>query len=232
MKRTFVGLTGASGHAYARRLIQALVAAGHGVDLSVTGSGAKVLRHEEGVVLAPGDAATEGLCEWLGREVAEHVRVFAADAVEAPPSSGTSLTAAVILCPCSMGTLARVAAGFSSNLVERAADVALKEGRALVVVPRESPLSEIHLENMLRLARLGAVVLPAAPGFYHHPSGIDDLLDHVVGKILDRLGLASTRGARWKGILEPPSEPGTEPRTEPGSGPAPARHGDRRAEPV
>ena len=114
-----------------------------------------------------------------------------------------------------MGTLARVAAGFSSNLVERAADVALKEGRTLIVVPRETPLSELHLENMLKLARLGAVVLPAAPGFYHHPRTIDDLVDHVVGKILDRLGLEHAVGARWSGRLDPPDEPGTQaPRGE------------------
>ena len=99
-----------------------------------------------------------------------------------------------------MGTLARVAAGFSSNLVERAADVAIKEGRKLVLVPRETPLSEMHLENMLRMARLGAVVLPAMPGYYHHPRTIEDLTDHVVGKVLDALGRgARAVGARWDG---------------------------------
>jgi 4-hydroxy-3-polyprenylbenzoate decarboxylase len=109
-----------------------------------------------------------------------------------------------------MGTLARVAAGFSSNLVERAADVALKEGRPLVLVPRETPLSEIHLENLLRLARMGAVVLPAAPGFYHRPKSVEDLVQHVVGKVLDRLGIAHASGARWGGLAEPPAEPGIE----------------------
>jgi 4-hydroxy-3-polyprenylbenzoate decarboxylase len=111
-----------------------------------------------------------------------------------------------------MGTMARVSIGFSSNLVERAADVALKEGKRLLLVPRETPLSIVHLENMLRLARLGAIVLPAAPGFYHHPRSVDDLVQHVVGKVLDRLGLAHARGARWQGELEPPPEAGTEPR--------------------
>jgi 4-hydroxy-3-polyprenylbenzoate decarboxylase len=104
-----------------------------------------------------------------------------------------------------MGTLARISVGFSSNLVERAADVALKEGRRLVLVPRETPLSVIHLENMLRLARLGAIVLPAMPGFYHRPETKADLVHHVVGKILDRLGVENAVGARWKG-LEPPAE--------------------------
>jgi 4-hydroxy-3-polyprenylbenzoate decarboxylase len=108
-----------------------------------------------------------------------------------------------------MGTVARVAAGFSSNLVERAADVALKEGRPLIVVPREAPLSVLHLENLLKLARLGSVILPAAPGFYHHPRSIDDLVEHIVGKVLDRLGVEGAR-TRWGGELEPPSEAGTE----------------------
>ncbi len=211
MKRFFVGLTGASGHLYATRLVQQLVRAGASVDVSITEAGAKVLLHELGIDTGPAGAGLSGvLCPWLGEEVARRVRAFPAQAVEAPPSSGTSLTGGVILCPCSMGTLARVAFGFSSNLLERAADVALKEGRPLVLVPRETPLSEIHLENCLRLARLGAVVLPAAPGFYHHPRSIEDLVDHVVGKILDRLGVAHG-GERWTGRLEPPGEGGFEP---------------------
>ena len=106
--------------------------------------------------------------------------------------------AATIVVPCSMGTLARVAHGFSSNLVERSADVAIKEGRALVLVPRETPLSEVHLENMLKLARMGVVVLPAMPGFYHRPKTIADLVDFVVGKILDRIGVAHSLVARWQ----------------------------------
>jgi 4-hydroxybenzoate polyprenyltransferase len=168
--RFFVGITGASGHAYAAGLLRALAGSGHEVDVSVTEAGAKVLRHELGVDAgARGERLAEALPAWLGPAVARSVRAFASDAIDAPPSSGTALSGGAVLCPCSMGTLARVAAGFSSNLVERAADVALKEGRKLVVVPRETPLSEIHLENMLRLARLGAVVLPAMPGFYHRP---------------------------------------------------------------
>jgi 4-hydroxy-3-polyprenylbenzoate decarboxylase len=210
--RYFVGITGASGHAYATRLIQALVQAGHEVDLSVTAAGRKVLFHELGIELPAGRAPERGRLEaWLGPGVAGSVRAFPPEAIEAPASSGTALTGGVVLCPCSMGTLARVSVGLSSNLVERAADVALKEGRRLVLVTRETPLSVIHLENQLRLARLGAVVLPASPGFYHHPSCIDDLLDHVVGKVLDRLGIRNERGARWSGQLEPPGEPGIEP---------------------
>lgn len=204
MKRIFLGITGASGHAYAEALIRGLAASGVGVDLAVTGAGAKVLRHELGVEAGEGGRGLPGALEaWLGAEVAAGVRAFPTDAVEAPPSSGTAGIDAVVICPCSMGTLARVSVGFSSNLVERAADVSLKEGRPLVIVPRETPLSEIHLENMLRLARLGATVLPAMPGFYHHPKSLEDLVNHVVGKILDRLGVQNRVGARWTGDLSP-----------------------------
>ena len=212
MARYFVGLTGASGHRYARALVRALVRAGHEVDVSVTGAGAKVLRHELGVEAgAAGELLSEHLADFVGAEAAQRVRAFRSDAVEAPPSSGTSLTGGVILCPCSMGTLARVSAGFSSNLVERAADVAIKEGRPLLLVPRETPLSEIHLENLLRMARLGAAILPAMPGFYHRPRELNDLVDHVVGKVLDRLGVENAEGARWKGLDDPPHEPGVGP---------------------
>lgn len=213
MQRFFVGITGASGHPYAAGLVRALVVSGNAVDLCVSPAGAKVLRHELGIDAGPrGEELGNRLAGWLDLD-ARAVRVFPADAVEAPASSGTALLKAVVVCPCSMGTLARIAAGFSSNLIERAADVALKEGRMLVLVPRETPLSQIHLENMLRLARMGAVVLPAMPGFYHHPRTIDDLVQHVVGKILDRLGVSHALGARWQGTLEPPDEPGIEPHT-------------------
>jgi 4-hydroxy-3-polyprenylbenzoate decarboxylase len=209
VERVFVGITGASGQPYAERLVAALCAAGLGVDLCATPSGAKVLRHELGLEAATPAQLVDGLRQRLGTELP--LRAFAPEAVEAPASSGTARTRAVVLCPCSMGTLARVAAGFSSNLVERAADVALKEGRPLVLVPRETPLSTLHLENLLRLARMGAIVLPAAPGFYHHPRRIEDLVEHVVGKILDRLGIERAGATRWDGQLEPPAEPGTEP---------------------
>jgi len=209
MTRYFVGITGASGHAYAEALVRALVGAGHEVDLCATAAGAKVLRHELGIESGEGGRElARALPGWFGPEIARSLRAFPADAIEAPPSSGTALTGAVIVCPCSMGTLARVRAGFSSNLVERAADVALKEGRRLVLVPRETPLSEIHLENLLALARMGAVVLPAMPGFYHRPKTLEDLVAHVTGKILDRLGVPHA-GARWTGTEEPPAERGT-----------------------
>jgi 4-hydroxy-3-polyprenylbenzoate decarboxylase len=169
-----------------------------------------VLRHELDVDAGPDGrelaAALEG---WLGAEVAERVAAYPPSAIEAPPSSGTHLTGGCVICPCSMGTLARVSSGYSSNLVERAADVALKEGRRLVVVPREAPLSVIHLENLLRVARLGARVLPAMPGFYHRPQRMEDLVEHVTAKILDSLGVDDPAAKRWKGT-EPDPEAGTE----------------------
>jgi 4-hydroxy-3-polyprenylbenzoate decarboxylase len=213
--RYFVGLTGASGHAYAERLVQELVRAGADVDLCPTEAGCKVLRHERGVDAGVrGERLAEALPAWLGADVAAQVRVFRSDEIEARAASGTSLTGGVIVAPCSMGTLARVAAGFSSNLVERAADVALKEGRRLLLMPREAPVSELHLENMLRLARMGAIILPCAPGFYHLPCTIDDLIVHLVGKVLDRLEVPHTLGNRWQGLPEPPSEAGTSQRME------------------
>jgi 4-hydroxy-3-polyprenylbenzoate decarboxylase len=219
MTRFFLGITGASGHAYADALLRALTAAGHEVDLSITAAGAKVLRHELGVEAGErGELLAEALPGWIGASAARAVRAFPGDAIEAPPSSGTSLGGGAILCPCSMGTLARVAAGFSSNLVERAADVALKEGRKLVLVPRETPLSAIHLENLLRLAQLGAVVLPAMPGFYHRPKTVADLVDHVVGKVLDRLGVEHALGARWDGVPAAEEDPGVGRRRGAGGG--------------
>jgi len=207
--RFFVGITGASGHIYAERLVQELVRAGNAVDLCPTEAGCKVLRHERGVEAGVrGELLGAALPGWLGADVAAEVRTFRSDEIEARAASGTSLTGGVIVAPCSMGTLARIAAGFSSNLVERAADVALKEGRRLLIMPREAPFSAIHLENMLRLARLGGIVLPCAPGFYHLPRTIDDLVTHVVGKVLDRLEVPHQLGQRWQGMPEPPTEPG------------------------
>ncbi len=212
MRRFFVGITGASGHVYAERFLRELVIAGCTADVSITVAGAQVMLPELGIDAgARGERMQEALSAWLGESAASRIRAHACDAIGAPPASGTALGGAVVVVPCSMGTLARIAAGFSSNLVERAADVALKEGRPLVLVPRETPLSEIHLENMLRLARMGASVLPAMPGWYHRPCSLDDLVAHVVGKILDRLGVEHAVGARWTGPEAPPSEPGIEP---------------------
>lgn len=195
-----VCFSGGSGIAYGIRLVEALLELGHTVHLAATGAALRVLVHEGGYDVALDDPAQaqrdlQGL--W-SRDLPGALHVHPLEAVEAAPSSGSAGIRAVIVCPCSMGTLARVAHGFSSNLVERAADVAIKEGRQLVVVPRETPLSAVHLQNMLRLTELGAVVLPAMPGFYHRPTTVAELVDFVVGKILDRLGVEHESVRRWR----------------------------------
>ena len=191
-QRYAVGFSGGSGIAYGLRLVEVLLQLGHEVHLVATGGALRVLKHEAG---ADVDLARPDLKALFAPELRSNLRVHDLAAVEAAPASGSAGIAAVILCPCSMGTLARVAHGFSSNLVERAADVALKEGRQLLVVPR--------LQNMLKLAQAGAIVLPAMPGFYHRPQTVQDLVDFVVGKILDRLRIEHAIVRRWQ--TPPPS---------------------------
>ena len=197
--------SGGSGVAYGLRLVEVLLGMGHTVHLCATNAAVRVLVHEAGEELDP---AAPDLASLFAAELRANLRVHDLAAVEAAPASGSAGISATIVVPCSMGTLARVAHGFSSNLVERAADVALKEGRPLVVVPRETPLGELHLENMLKLTRLGAVVLPAMPGFYHRPRTVADLVDFVVGKILDRLGVPHDLVQPWR--TPPASSPWNE----------------------
>ncbi|HEB51872.1 MAG TPA: UbiX family flavin prenyltransferase, partial [bacterium] len=187
--------SGGSGSVYGLRLVEVLLQRGHTVHLCATRAAVRVLVHESGRAL---ELDGSDLASSFAVELRARLRVHPLDAVEAAPASGSAGIVATVIVPCSMGTLARVAHGFSSNLVERSADVALKEGRPLVVVPRETPLSELHLENMLKLARLGAVVLPAMPGFYQRPTEVAQLVDFVVGKVLDRLGLAHDLVPRWQ----------------------------------
>lgn len=193
--RTFaVGFCGGSGIAYGIRLVSVLLRAGHTVHLAATSASLRVMRHEAKIDI---DQQKPDLAALFPPELRTRLFVHDLAAVEATPSSGSARLAATILIPCSMGTLARVAHGFSSNLVERMADVAIKEGRPLVVVPRETPLSVIHLQNMLTLARAGAILLPAMPGFYHRPQSVQDLVDFVVGKVLDRLSVEHSLLPRW-----------------------------------
>lgn len=186
------GITGASGAPYAIRLLEQLIAAERRVQLVISSHGLRLLQTESGVQ-SPADLRSRvGAAAWD-----RFVTVFDDADRGAAPASGSALNAGMVICPCSMGTLSAIAVGASRSLVERAADVALKERRRLVLVPRESPLSAIHLENMLRVTRAGAVVMPAAPGFYHRPSSIDDLVDFIVARILDHLGVAHTLMQRW-----------------------------------
>ena len=187
--------SGGSGSRYGRRLVEVLLSLGHTVHLCATGAALRVLKHEEDEAV---DIESPNLRALFDDALQDNLHVHDLYAVEATPASGSAGLAATVVVPCSMGTLARVAHGFSSNLVERAADVAIKEGRPLLVVPRETPLSELHLENMLKLARLGVIVLPAMPGFYQRPKTVADLVDFVVGKILDRLGIEHSLMPRWQ----------------------------------
>jgi flavin prenyltransferase len=189
-----VAITGASGAPYAVRLLQALTAAERPVWLIVSSHGFRLLHTETGIHSM--DALREAVG---GRAWDASVTVYEDRDRGAAPASGSARTSGMIICPCSMGTLAAIAAGTSRSLIERAADVTLKERRTLVLVPRETPLSAIHLENMLRLTRAGAVVMPAAPGFYHRPATVDALVDFVVARALDQLDVPQSLVERWRG---------------------------------
>ncbi len=189
-----VGITGASGAPYAVRLLQQLVAAHRPVSLIVSKYGLRLLETESDIGSMDALRKTVGTDGWDSC-----VETFSNEDRGAPPASGSALTAGMIVCPCSMGTLSAISVGASRSLIERAADVTLKEKRKLVLVPRETPLSAIHLGNMLRLTRAGAVVMPASPGFYHRPKQISDLVDFVVARMLDHLGVEQKLVKRWDG---------------------------------
>jgi 4-hydroxy-3-polyprenylbenzoate decarboxylase len=192
-----LALSGASGMAYGLRLLECLVAADLEVNLLVSQAAHLVAKQELGIAL-PARAVDlqrqldDGLDTYDGQ-----LRVYGREDWNAPVASGSNPADAMVVCPCSMGTLAAVAHGLSDNLIERAADVMLKEQKKLILVPRETPFSVLHLENMLALARMGAVILPANPGFYHHPQSVEALVDFIVARILDQLGVAHSLMARW-----------------------------------
>ncbi len=197
-----LAMTGASGAPYAVRLLQVLARSGRTVHLTISPSGAEVLRQETGLVVdlnrfdpsAFGDLGP-------GRVVYHHHADFSAGI-----ASGSFPTSGMVVAPCSMSTLGSIAHGITTNLIARAADVHLKERRRLVLVPRETPLSLIHLENMAAVTRAGAVVLPAMPGWYHRPSTLDDLVDFVVARICDVLGVDHGLSRRWGSPPEPPGD--------------------------
>jgi len=195
-----VGITGGSGAPYALRLLAALTSSGHDVHAVISPAGEKVMQLESGLklgrTLREKESALVRALESEGTGKGS-VRLFDPTNLAAPISSGSFPCAGMAIVPCSTGTLGRIANGISSNLIERAADVTLKERRRLVVVPRETPLSEIHLRNMLTLRQAGADILPAMPAFYHRPRNISDMVDMIVGRILDRLGVENSLFYRW-----------------------------------
>ncbi|WP_308388819.1 flavin prenyltransferase UbiX [Acidithiobacillus sp. AMEEHan] len=196
-RRIGLAITGASGAVYALRLLELLLAQDLELHLVVSSAARVVLREELDLQLPP---QPEQLATFLRAQTQQEggeLHAYAQEDWFSPLASGSHAPEALVICPCSGGSLAAIAQGVSNNLIERAADVMLKEGKKLILVPRETPLSAIHLENMLKLARLGVSILPASPGFYHRPQGIDDLVDFVVARILDQLGLDRNIGPRW-----------------------------------
>jgi len=191
----FVGITGASGAPYARRLVQSLVAAGHTVGACFSSASAQVSGQELYGDLRMDRA--EVVRRWLADTGLPADRLYDAHDFGSPYASGSARWDAAVIVPCSMDTLATIASGAGSNLVHRAASVALKEDRRLVLVPRETPLSTIHLENLLRVRRAGAHVLPAMPAFYQMPETIEDMVNFVVGKVLNLLGLEQSLLGEW-----------------------------------
>lgn len=189
-----LAITGASGAPYAVRLLQQLVAQQVPTWLIVSGHGFRLLATESDIPDLPTLRSRVG-----GAAFDACVTVFDDNDRGAAPASGSARSSGMVVCPCSMGTVSAIAHGTSRSLVERAADVALKERRPLLLVPRETPLSLIHLENMALVTRAGATVMPAAPGFYHKPARIEDLVDFLVARILDHLGVEHTLGTRWGG---------------------------------
>jgi 4-hydroxy-3-polyprenylbenzoate decarboxylase len=200
-----VAITGASGAIYAHRTLVHLAASGiiERINLIVSDSAKTVAMVEMGFDLRSADE--KKINEWIGLPgEAKLVRWHRLDNLAATPSSGSHPQAGMLIVPCSMGTLGAIASGAGTNLIHRAADVTLKEGRKLVIVPRESPYNAIHLENMLKLARAGAQILPASPGFYHRPQTLEALVDHLVFRILDQFAIPHSAATRWKGEVQSP----------------------------
>ena len=192
-----LAFTGASGMPYGIRLLECLLVAGCHVQLLYSQVAQIVARQEMNLELPGRASEAEKFFRNRFTGLPGTLSVYGREEWFAPVASGSNPPEAMIVCPCTMGTLASIAQGLASNLIERAADVVLKEGRKLILVPRETPFSAIHLENMLRLSRAGAVILPPNPGFYHHPQDVQDLVDFVVARLLDQIGVEHALMQRW-----------------------------------
>lgn len=194
-----LAITGASGAQYGLRLLECLVRADQRVYLLLSKAARVVIGTETALKIPPQTQATAEFFTQLYGAKPGQITVFGDEQWTAPVASGSSAPTRMVICPCSTGTLSALATGACNNLIERAADVALKERRQLLIVPREAPYHEVHLANMLLLTRMGATVLPASPGFYNQPQTVQDLVDFIVARILDQLGIAQTLVPRWGG---------------------------------
>lgn len=192
-----VAFSGASGAPYGMRLLEALVAANCQIYVLVSSAARVVFATESNInIPASPDAATQFFSEALAAKPGQ-VQVFGKDQWFSPVASGSAAPKKMVVCPCSTGTVSAIATGASDNLLERAADVVLKERGQLILVPRETPYNSIHLENMLKLSQLGATIMPASPGFYHKPQSIGDLVDFMVARVLDHLGIEQQLAPKW-----------------------------------
>ena len=192
-----LAITGASGAQYGLRLLECLVAAGHSVYLMVSKASLMVIATETDFKLpSQPNKLAEILAEKFSAKPGQ-IKAFAKEDWTSPVASGSGAPSQMVVCPCSTGTLSAIAVGACDNLIERAADVALKERRQLILVPREAPYSSIHLQNMLTLSQMGATILPASPGFYHKPQSVEDMIDFVVARILSQLGIDQDMVPRW-----------------------------------
>ncbi|MCV2886243.1 UbiX family flavin prenyltransferase [Aestuariibacter sp. AA17] len=192
-----VAFTGASGAPYGLKLVASLLAAGKDVYLLISSAARVVLATENNIKIPANPSAASAFFQDYFDVEESRLTVFGKDEWFSPVASGSAAPKHMVICPCSTGTLSAVATGKSDNLIERAADVVIKERGQLIMVPREMPLSTIHLENMLKLSQMGVTMMPAAPGFYHNPTSIEDLVDFVVGRILDHLGIDQQLTSRW-----------------------------------
>lgn len=194
-----VGITGSSGVIYGVKLVKELLAQGEAVALVISDAGRLVIREELGVALKS-LTNVEELKEVFGEKSSELLEAYSVKDFTAPIASGSYPVKGMFVTPCSMGTLGAIANGISQNLIHRAADCVMKEGRKLVMVPRETPLNAIHLENMLKLSKLGVRIVPAMPGFYSGANSLDEIIDFMVGKILDQFEIKHTLYPRWTGL--------------------------------
>lgn len=192
-----VAVTGASGAQYGLRLIECLIKADYSVYVLISKTAHIVINTETHLKLPTATGQIETYLSDIFGASQGQLKVFAPDQWTSPLASGSSSPTQMVVCPCSMGSLSAIATGASNNLIERAADVVLKERRQLIIVPRETPYSEIHLQHMLTLTRMGAIIVDANPGFYHHPKTASDLVDFVVARILSQLGVEQTLMPKW-----------------------------------